>query len=164
MSAEGACSFGSLLLSKHAKGRSRSVEPERLFREEKSLGLGRRESQREEMFKRRTGFPLRGHAGLGSGRIAFFQGAVFVGARPFGGPGRIFWGDGPETSTLSALGRFAPSADGVLQRIRRTTQDSSLRVAGEGPKRSVMALPTGVRNRPHMRCSAQQSAPQQCTL
>jgi len=30
---------------------------------------------------------------------------------------------------------------------------SSLRVAGEGPKRSVMASPTGVRYRPHMRCN-----------
>ncbi len=32
-------------------------------------------------------------------------------------------------------------------------EGSPLRVAGEGPKRSVMASPTGVRYRPHMRCN-----------
>jgi putative transposase len=33
------------------------------------------------------------------------------------------------------------------------SKDSSLRVAGEGPNRSVMASPTGVRYKPHMRCN-----------
>ncbi len=41
-------------------------------------------------------------------------------------------------------------------------QGSSLRVAGEGPKRSVMASPTGVRYRPHMRTEPPGSEPQRC--
>ncbi len=40
---------------------------------------------------------------------------------------------------------------------------SPLRVAGEGPKRSVMASPTGVRYRPHMRTEPTGSEPQRCT-
>jgi len=36
---------------------------------------------------------------------------------------------------------------------------SPLQVAGEGPKRSVMASPTGVRYRPHMRCKPQRCNP-----
>ncbi|MFO8098387.1 MAG: transposase, partial [Salinibacter sp.] len=41
-------------------------------------------------------------------------------------------------------------------------EGSSLRVAGEGPKRSVMASPTGVRYRPHMRTEPTGSEPQRC--
>nr|WP_279310379.1 zinc ribbon domain-containing protein [Salinibacter ruber] len=41
-------------------------------------------------------------------------------------------------------------------------QGSSLRVAGEGPKRSVMASPTGVRYRPHMRTEPTGSESQRC--
>ncbi|WP_259211223.1 RNA-guided endonuclease InsQ/TnpB family protein [Salinibacter ruber] len=48
------------------------------------------------------------------------------------------------------------------QNDTRQPSVSSLRVAGEGPKRSVMASPTRVRYRPHMRTEPPGSEPQRC--
>ncbi|WP_423824329.1 zinc ribbon domain-containing protein [Salinibacter ruber] len=48
------------------------------------------------------------------------------------------------------------------QNDTRQPSVSSLRVAGEGPKRSVIASPTRVRYRPHMRTEPPGSEPQRC--